>query len=57
MEGYVKIPALPFVFCPKCDTVNTDTKILVWSVSDERGLHLECDVCFHAWKGPNENPR
>lgn len=26
------------------------SKIVVWMVSDERGLHRECDACTHHWR-------
>ena len=46
----VSIPALADEMCPKCGSSNTDKKFYVWRVSDERGLHFECNVCANAWK-------
>lgn len=46
----VRVPAWWHEECPRCRAVNDDKKESVWRVSDERGLHLECDVCAHAWR-------
>lgn len=46
----VRIPAHLDEACPKCGSSNDPKKYFVWMVSDERGLHLECDVCSNAWK-------
>lgn len=48
-SGYVKTLAPPFVACPKCGEMSLVDRGKVWYVSDERGLHGECDVCSHAW--------
>ena len=45
-----RLPAPLDEACPKCQSMNTDKKTVVWHVADERGLHGECDVCAHAWK-------
>lgn len=46
----VRVPALPDEACNKCGAMNpNDRQASVWRVADERGLHLECDVCGHAW--------
>lgn len=48
---YDRSPAQPDEACPKCGNANPDArKVSIWRVSDERGLHLECEVCAHAWK-------
>lgn len=45
----LKIPALDHIDCPKCGSGNTDKKVHIWKVADERGVHHECSVCAHAW--------
>lgn len=35
--------------CPVCQSANHDRAISVWSTADERGYHVECDGCGHAW--------
>lgn len=49
--GYLRVPEpeATEIRCPKCGAENIGRKVYVWRVSDERGLHLECDVCAHSW--------
>lgn len=50
-RGYARCPALNDEACPKCGAVNpNDTQVYVWRVADERGAHLQCDVCAHEWR-------
>ena len=52
MSGYVRIPAAPtlHLMCPKCRAENvTAGQHHVEIVADERGSHVECNVCAHAW--------
>ena len=51
MGGYVRIPEpdVTQTQCPKCRAENIGRKYYIWRVSDERGCHLECDVCAHSW--------
>ncbi len=46
-NGYVRIPEPEITqrACPKCGAENVGRKIYLWRVSDERGVHNECDVC------------
>lgn len=47
----VRLPGFDDEWCPKCHAMNTPpSKIVVWMVSDERGLHRECDACTHHWR-------
>jgi hypothetical protein len=51
-SGCLRVPPAPIldVQCPKCAAFNLeDRRVHVWAVSDERGLHYECDCCSHAW--------
>lgn len=48
--GYLRVPALLDESCPHCHEANPDTRnVRVWRVSDERGLHHECDWCATIW--------
>jgi hypothetical protein len=47
--GYVRVPELPDVPCPRCSAANYDSAVSVWRVADERGLHKECEGCGHSW--------
>ena len=44
-SGHIRILAPPFEHCPGCDAMNTADTGSLWRVTDERGLHLECDAC------------
>lgn len=46
----LRVPALDGVRCAKCGAENIPPrKVYVWQVSDERGLHFECDQCSTAF--------
>lgn len=53
---HFRIPAFDSTACPKCGAGNTDKKYYVWKVSDERGLHFECDVCAADFPWVSETP-
>ena len=42
---HIRIPALDDERCPHCGAENVGQKVYVWRAADERGPHLECDVC------------
>ena len=46
---HVRIPALDDERCPYCGAENLGRKVYVWQAADERGPHLECDVCAKEW--------
>ena len=48
-DRYIRTPAPPYIRCPKCGEMNADRKHNVWFVSDERGVHAECDVCSESF--------
>ena len=45
MNGYIKILAPPYEACPKCGEMNHADSGGLWRTADERGVHLDCDVC------------
>ena len=47
--GYISIDARPDEVCPHCGAQNIGQAVSVRRVADGRGMHLECDVCAHAW--------
>ncbi len=56
--GTFRIPAPPFVFCPRCKECNDEKaeqglKVKIWWYVDERGKHSQCKTCAHAWTGPS----
>lgn len=53
----MRTAALEDVTCPKCGAENIGRKVYIWRVVDERGPHMECDVCGHPWREPGQKTR
>jgi len=44
------VPASPDYRCPKCFAENFERVVHLWFVVDERGAHIECNICAYSWR-------
>jgi len=43
-------PASEDIQCPRCYAENVGRVVHLWFVVDERGAHIECNVCAASWR-------